>query len=100
MSVFMIMRVKSDPSALEKFGQANAEVMMRVAEDGKAAGAMRHAFAAGDGETLVIDEWPDEASFQRFFSSQTEIPRIMKEAGAQGEPQISFYRKMNMPDEF
>jgi len=58
------------------------------------------AFAAGDGEILVIDEWPDAESFQRFFESQTEIPRIMQEGGAKGAPEISFYRKLDTPDIF
>ena len=42
----------------------------------------------------------DAESFHRFFESQTEIPGIMEAAGAQGAPQISFYRKLDMPDEF
>jgi hypothetical protein len=35
-----------------------------------------------------------------FFESQTEIPGIMQEAGAQGAPQITFYRKLDTPDIF
>ena len=100
MSVVMILRVKADPNALEKFANANAELMKGVSGAGRAAGATRHMFAGGDGEVLVIDEWPDEATFQKFFESQTEIPRIMQAAGAQGAPEISFYRKLDMPDEF
>ena len=100
MSVFMILRVKADPNGLEQFANANAELMKGIARAGQAAGATRHAFAGGDGEVLVIDEWPDEATFQEFFDSQPDIPRIMQGAGAQGAPEISFYRKLDMPDEF
>jgi hypothetical protein len=96
----MILRVPADPNKLEQFANANGDLMKRVAGAGKAAGATRHAFAAGDGEVLVIDEWPDEGSFQKFFESQTEIPQIMQEAGAQGAPQISFYRRLDTPDAF
>jgi quinol monooxygenase YgiN len=96
----MILRVKADPNSLEQFANANAEVIRGVAEAGRAAGATRHLFAGGDGEVLVIDEWPDEASFQKFFDSQPEIPRIMQQAGAQGPPEISFYRKLDTPDAF
>ena len=46
----------------------------------------------------MIDEWPDEASFQNFFASQAEIPDIMRDAGARGEPQISFFRVLDTPD--
>ena len=48
----------------------------------------------------MIDEWPDAESFQQFFESQPEIPGIMQEAGAQGAPQITFYRKLDTPDIF
>ena len=100
MSVFMIMRVAGDPDGFEQYASANAEMMQRIAAAGQAAGATRHAFAAGDGEFLVIDEWPDPESFQRFFDSQPEIPRLMQEAGAQGAPEISFYRRLETPDLF
>jgi hypothetical protein len=100
MSVFMILRVQGDPNRLEQYASSNAEMMQRIADAGKAAGAIRHAFAGSDNEILVIDEWADEASFQRFFDSQPEIPRLMQEGGATGAPQISFYRKLDTRDEF
>jgi hypothetical protein len=99
-SVFMVLRVQGDPNAFEEYASSNAEMMNRIAESGKAAGATRHAFAGGDGEILVIDEWPDEGSFQRFFESQPEIPRLMQEGGATSAPQVSFYRKLDTPDVF
>jgi hypothetical protein len=99
-SVFMILRVAADPDRLEKHAQANAGMMQKIADAGKAAGATRHAFAGGDGEVLVIDEWPDEQTFQTFFASQPDIPQLMKDGGATGAPEISFYRKLDTPDEF
>ena len=100
MSVVMILRINADPNALEAFANAHAELMSGIADAGKMAGATRHTFAAGDTEILVIDEWPDEATFQSFFDSQPDIPRIMQAAGAQGAPEISFYRKLDTPDQF
>jgi hypothetical protein len=100
MSVFMTLRVQGDPKEFEEYASSNAEMMQRIAEAGKAAGAIRHAFGGSDDEIIVIDEWPDEASFQRFFESQTEIPRLMQEGGVKGAPQISFYRKLDTRDEF
>jgi hypothetical protein len=100
MSVFMILRVQGDPNTFERYASDNAEMLGRIADAGKAAGATRHAFAGGDGEILVIDEWPDEGSFRNFFESQVEIPRLMQEGGVTGAPEISFYRKLNTPDEF
>jgi hypothetical protein len=74
--------------------------MQRISAAGKAAGAVRHCFAGGDNEVLVIDEWPDEQSFQEFFANQPEIADVMREGGAQGPPQISFYRILSTPDQF
>jgi hypothetical protein len=99
-SVFMIMRVPGDPVGLEQYTNANAEMMQRIAAEAKTAGATRHAFAAGDGEVLVIDEWPNPEAFQRFFDSQKEIPKLMQEGGAKGSPEISFYRRLDTPDIF
>jgi hypothetical protein len=99
-SVFMVLRVQGDPDALERYTNANADMVNRIAEAGRATGALHHAFAGGDGEILVIDEWPDAESFQRFFDSQPDIPRMMADVGVQSAPQISFYRKLDTPDAF
>lgn len=100
MSVFMILRVPGDPDNFEQYANSHGELMQGISAAGKAAGATRHAFAAGDNEILVIDEWADEGSFQEFFANQPDIPRLMQEGGAQGEPQVSFYRKLDTPDSF
>jgi hypothetical protein len=99
-SVFVVLRVPGDPNTLEKYAQTNVEMMKRISGEGKKAGAIHHSFAAGDNEIVVIDEWPDGESFQRFFDSQTEIPQLMRDGGAQGAPQISVYRKLDTGDEF
>ena len=75
MSVIMIMRVSADPAAFERYGRANGDQIARITDAAKAAGALRHEFVAGDGEVLAIDEWPDEASFHRFFAGQRRSRR-------------------------
>lgn len=101
MSVLVILRVPGNPDDLDRYAKGpGADVVRRVGEAGKAAGAIHHLFAAGDGEILVVDEWPDEQSFHDFFNSQTEIPNIMREGGAQGPPEVSVYRLLDTPDRF
>jgi hypothetical protein len=100
MSVMVMVRIKADVGAFEQYAQENGEQLKRVSEDGRAAGAVHHLFSATDDGLLVIDEWPDEESFQGFFSGQTEIPEIMAASGAQGEPQVSFSRVLDTPDRF
>jgi hypothetical protein len=101
MSVIVILRIPGNPANLESYAAGpGGDVMRRVAEAGKAAGAIRHSFGGGDGEILVVDEWPDAQSFEAFFAGQSDIADIMRDGGAQGPPAISFYRKLDTPDQF
>jgi heme-degrading monooxygenase HmoA len=99
MSVLMVMHVPGDPNKLEEYAKANAEQLKGIADDGRSKGAIHHRFFGGDGEVVVVDEWDSEESFQKFFESQQEIPKIMREV-ATGEPQISFYRPLETGDDF
>jgi hypothetical protein len=96
-----MLRIKGNPADLERYAAGpGGELMRRIGEAGKAAGAVSHHFAGGDGEVLVIDEWPDEQTFQKFFADQPEIADVMRDGGAQGPPEISFYRVLDTPDQF
>ena len=101
MSVIAILRVKGNPADLERYAAGpGGDVMRRIADAARGSGATRHRFAAGDNEILVVDEWPDEQTFQAFFTSQPEIADVMRDGGAQGAPEIVFYRVMDTPDQF
>jgi hypothetical protein len=99
-SVIMTLRVPADTAKFEQYAASHKDLMKSIAADGKAAGAIHHLFALGEGEVVVVDEWPDEKSFQKFFTTQKDIPGMMRDAGATGEPQISFARKLDSPDQF
>ena len=101
MSVIAMLRIKGNPADLERYAAGpGGELMRRIGEAGRAAGAVSHRFVGGDGEMLVIDEWPDEQTFQKFFADQPEIADVMRDGGAQGPPEISFYRVLDTPDQF
>lgn len=99
MSVLMTLRVQGDATQLEHMLDVDPEAFSKVAAVGKAAGATYHRFYASDTEILVIDEWPDEQTFHSFFASQPDIPKIMAEAGVTTEPEIRFYRKLELNDD-
>lgn len=101
MSVMVILRIQGNPADLERYAAGpGGDIMRRIGEAGKSAGAVRHRFAGGDNEVLVVDEWPDEQSFHAFFASQPEIADVMRDGGAQSAPEISFYRILDTPDQF
>ena len=95
MSVLMTLRVSGDPKAIESTAP---EVMQTVVGRAKDYGLISHHFYGTDDEILVVDEWPDEGSFQKFFDSSPEIADMMAQAGA-GKPEISFYRHLDTHDD-
>jgi hypothetical protein len=100
-SVIMTMWVQGDPNKLEEHAAANKEEMQSIAESAKSHGLIAHRFYGSDGQVIVIDEWPDEQSFQSFFEeNRPRIEPMFEVAGAPGEPGINFWRKLDTGDEF
>jgi hypothetical protein len=101
MSVIMTFRAKGDPAELERRAAANPEMMRSIAQRAKEHGLIAHRFYGsfeGD-EIVVIDEWPDPESFQRFFEeNRDEIEPMMAEVGITSEPTITFWRKLETHD--
>jgi hypothetical protein len=101
MSVIMTMVVNGDPAALERLAGQDPEAMHGIADRAKQRGLIAHRFyGSEDGRIMVVDEWPDPESFQSFFSDEQEqIEPMMREVGATGEPQVTFWRKLETHDE-
>jgi len=99
MSVLMTLRVKGDATKLEALAAKDPTLIPSVANKGKEMGALYHRFYATDDEILVVDIWPDAATFQAFFDSTPEIPNIMSEAGVTTAPEITMWRKLELGDD-
>ena len=99
MSVIMTLRVQGDPDKLEAAAAENPDALREIAERGKAAGAIAHRFYGAEGQIMVIDEWPDAESFQRFFESERDTIGPMMQQFATGEPEITFWRKLETGDD-
>lgn len=95
MSVLMTLRVSGDPKAVEG---ADQEMLKSVVARAKEHGVISHHFFGSDTEVLVIDEWPDEASFQSFFDASPEIGQIMAAAGVTAAPTIEYWRPLDTQD--
>lgn len=101
MSVMMGLRLTVDPGRFQQTASEQAERLSGIVEQAKQRGAIHHAFYAGDGEVMVVDEWPDEQSFLGFFEAQgAEIGQLMSGAGVSNQPQPTFWRLMETPDRF
>jgi hypothetical protein len=99
MSVLMTFRVAGDPDKLERLAAEKGDVLRAIAERAKEAGIIAHRFYGADGQIMVVDEWPDAESFQRFFESQrAEIEPMMQQV-ATGAPEITFWRKLETGDD-
>jgi hypothetical protein len=101
MSVLMTLRVKVDPARFEQYAADNGEQLQAIAGRGREAGAIHHAFyGSDDGTLLVLDEWDSPESFRSFFEGNAEIGEVMQAVGAEGEPEVTFWRKLDAGDEF
>jgi len=101
MSVIMTLRAQGDPKELERRAGENPDGMREIADQAKQHGLIAHRFyGSDDGQILVIDEWPDPQSFQSFFEEQRDrIEPLMREAGATGEPEVTFWHKLETQDD-
>jgi quinol monooxygenase YgiN len=100
MSVIMTMRVEGDPRELERFASEHEDHIRAITDRAKEYGVIAHRFyGSDDGQIMVIDEWPDAESFQRFFEAERpQIEPIMQQV-ARSEPTITFWRKLESHDE-
>jgi len=101
MSVIMTLRTKGDPKKLEEQAAADPAAIGAIAEQAKQAGLIAHRFyGSEDGQIMVLDEWPDPESFQKFFeANRGQIEPMMASIGATGEPEITMWRKLDTHDD-
>jgi hypothetical protein len=102
MSVIVTVKFDVPATEIERVARdQHGETMLRIAEAGRQQGAMHHQFVEdADGRALVIDEWPDLDSFQRFFGGRDDIKQVMADAGVVTEPTVTVHRVLDMPDRF
>jgi hypothetical protein len=97
----MGMVIEADPARFEQTTKDNKELLDSIVERARQAGAIHHQFFAGKDSVLVVDEWPDEASFMGFFeSSGTDIGSLMSQAGVTNQPTPNFWRELETSDKF
>jgi hypothetical protein len=94
------MRVTGNGEKLVDFAQKDPQMLTSIVAKAKEHGAMSHRFYGSATEILVVDEWPDEKSFHSFFEASPEIRDVlMKAADASGQPEITFWTKLDTGDD-
>jgi len=77
-----------------------SEVYEAFGQAGRAAGALHHRFAVGDGYVVVIDEWESMDHFEKFFSNP-DLQGFIATIGADpGPPEMLIGEAVSSPDEF
>ena len=100
MSVIMTLVFDGDAAAVEQYAAENPEKMRGIVDHAVEHGVIAHRFYGSEGKLMVVDEWPDEESFQSFFAHmQGEIGPIMAAAGVTTEPRATFWRKLETHDD-
>jgi quinol monooxygenase YgiN len=99
MSVIMTMRVTGDPAKFEAVAAERRDELVGITERAKEAGVIAHRFYGSEGKLMVVDEWPDAESFQRFFEQERPHIEPLMQAVATSEPEIVFWTKLETGDE-
>ena len=99
MSVILTLRVSGDPEKLEQLVAEQPDLVSAITERAKGHGLIAHRFYGGDGQIMVVDEWPDPDSFQRFFEAESGAIGPLMAQIATSEPEITFWRKLETHDE-
>ena len=100
MSVIVVGKMHADPATIQKLWKDREADFEAVSKEAKAAGAIHHRWGFGDGFIVIVDEWSDAASFEKFFSSNATIPQLMEAGGVQGAPEFTIVESVQGPDEF
>ena len=102
MSVMVTLTLQGDPKQLEEHAQSNADAMQEILKSAESHGLIAHRFYGSEGgEIMVVDEWPDQQSFESFFQENNEsIASMMQAAGVTSEPQPKFWRKLETGDDY
>ena len=101
MSVIVTMQMQGDAARLESFAAENSESMRTIVDKAKEHGVIAHRFyGSDDGRVMVVDEWPDAESFQRFFEEMgPQIGPMFGAVGITEQPQPAYWRKLETHDE-
>lgn len=100
MTVLVTLRITGDPAKLEAHAAEHQDELQALIGRAQEKGATHHTFYGSGREVLVVDEWPDEETFKRFYDDEQETIAPMVATADGGEPEVKFWHKLDTKDEF
>ncbi len=101
MSAIVIARFKvADVGKAAEWARASAEVPEDITAYGRSLGQIGHRMFTDGKDLVVIDEWPNGDTLNKFFAGTTKMGEFLSGAGIVGEPEISILDTVDVPGTF
>ena len=101
MSIFVIARFKvSDLDKALQWGKANGDIAEDITAYGKSLGQIGHRMLTDGRDMVVIDEWPDADTFNKFFAGAARMGEFLSGAGIVEEPELTMLDAVDIAGQF
>jgi hypothetical protein len=98
MSVIVLARFAvPDVAASTTWVRANPSIPEEITAYAKSLGQLGHRILTEGDDLIVIDEWPDVETFNKFFESAPKMGEFLAGAGIIGEPTILVFDVLDVP---
>jgi hypothetical protein len=100
-STIVTVWMQGDPDRFEAVAAENEDTLREIRDRAVEAGVIAHRVYGSAGQIMMIDEWPDPETFERFFESiEDDLAPLLEAVGLQGEPAVNVWRKLDSRDEY
>jgi hypothetical protein len=100
-SVFVIARFTvADLGKTQEWAKANGNVAEDITAYGKSLGQIGHRMLTDGKDLVVIDEWPDADTFNKFFAGAPRMGEFLSGAGIVGEPEVTILDAVDVAGRF
>lgn len=100
MTVIVIGRMSVDTANVERLWAERPGDFAAVSDEAKSMGCTGHQWGFADDGVVLVDYWPDAATFQSFFDQNQAIPQLMQAAGVSAPPEFEIVELKVGPDSF
>jgi hypothetical protein len=83
-----------------EWGKANGNIAEEITAYGKSLGQIGHRMLTDGKDLVVIDEWPDADTLNKFFAGATRMGEFLSGAGVVGEPEVTILDAVDVAGQF